>query len=180
MTRCREAHMRLIQIAFISAALALAGAAAAQMPGVKIMRPPAVSTVKAQNLNTSVRQPSAAQLNYQDPEQMKAQIERLKREKRALRLQLQTTLGDLQAANGRIDEMTRKGGSLVTAQCVSPELSRNTAGAEENCSASGYACEAVSGLCRRMCNVTTDCAGGFVCDTGARQCVVPAPPADDE
>jgi hypothetical protein len=170
--------MRLFHIVSLSIALVLAGTAAAQMPNIQAVRPPAVNALKVNPQATQA--PTATQMNYQDPEQMKAQIARLKREKRAMRVQLQTTLADLQAARSQIDEMTREGGSLVTARCVAPELSRNTAGAEENCAASGYACEKVSGLCRRMCNVTTDCAGGFICDTGAGRCVPPPPPADDE
>jgi hypothetical protein len=151
------------------------------MPNIQLPRPGAVNAIRVMpGVNAAAQQPTAAQLNYQDPDQMKAQISRLKKEKRELRLQLLKSVGDLQAANSRIDEMTRAGGSLVTAQCVTGTLSRNTAGAEEDCSASGYACEAVSGLCRRMCNVTTDCAGSFVCDTSVGRCVWPYPPASDE
>jgi len=70
-------------------------------------------------------------------------------------------------------EMTRAGGSLVRAMCVSPTLSRNTAGAEENCAASGYTCASVEGTCHRQCTSTDQCAAGFVCDIGERRCVVP-------
>ena len=80
----------------------------------------------------------------------------------------------LQQARSTIDEMTSRGGSLVRAQCVSDSLSRRTdGGGEENCAASGYTCSAVEGTCHRQCTTSNDCAGGFVCDTGAARCVVP-------
>lgn len=109
-----------------------------------------------------------------DPEKARALINKLKAEKRALREAMTVTLGDLQNARTTIDEMTRLGGSLVRAQCVSETLSRNTAGASENCAASGYLCGGVEGTCMRQCTSSTQCAGGFVCDTGAARCVVPA------
>ena len=82
---------------------------------------------------------------------------------------------ELDAATGRIGEMTRLGGSLVQAYCPvdQPYMSRNTAGAESNCGAAGYACEPVSGLCRSSCQTSDMCSAGFVCDTGAQQCVRP-------
>jgi hypothetical protein len=109
-----------------------------------------------------------------DPDRARALIAKLRGEKRALRDQMAVTLGDLQAARTALDEITRAGGSLVRAQCVSPTLSRRTdGGGEENCAASGYTCGAVEGTCRRQCTSTDQCAGGFVCDIGAAHCVVP-------
>ena len=96
-------------------------------------------------------------------------------EKRALREQMTVTLGELQNARTVIDEMTRAGGTLVRAQCVSDSLSRRTdGGGEENCSASGYTCSPVEGTCLRQCTTSNQCAGGFVCDISAARCVVPA------
>lgn len=82
---------------------------------------------------------------------------------------------ELDAANGRLGEMTRLGGSLVHAYCPAdqPYTSRNTAGAASDCGAAGYACEPVSGLCRTSCQTSDMCSSGFVCDTGAQQCVRP-------
>jgi len=109
-----------------------------------------------------------------DPDKARALIAKLRGEKRALRDQMAVTLGDLQTARSTIDEMTRAGGSLVLAQCVSASLSRRTdGGGEENCAASGYNCSAVEGTCRRQCTSSDQCAGGFVCDIGAARCVVP-------
>ena len=170
--------MRGLRWLVLAVGLAVAGVSVAQIAPMRIQRPPVALTIPQPSSTTAAL--PASQLNYQDPDAMKAQISRLKREKRELRVQLQTTLADLQGLRARLDEMTRAGGSLVTAQCVGPALSRNTAGAEENCAASGYACEPVSGLCRRQCNVSTDCAPYFLCDTGAHRCVPPPPPADDE
>jgi len=107
------------------------------------------------------------------PETARAEMTRLQNRIRDLRGQLAVTLGDLQALRTQLDEMTRAGGSLVRAMCVSPTLSRNTAGAEENCAASGYTCASVEGTCHRQCTSTDQCAAGFVCDIGERRCVVP-------
>lgn len=166
--------MRLSILVAAVFALLLAGAAVAQIQQIRpqVLRP----LIQPQS---TVQAVPASQLNYQDPEMMKAQIARLKKDKRELRLQLNASVADLQAARKTLDEMTRAGGSLVTAQCASPALSRNSAGAEENCAASGYGCEPVSGLCRRMCSTSDQCASGFLCDTGAQRCV-PYPSATDD
>lgn len=97
-------------------------------------------------------------------EQARAQINELRREKRDLNAKLTEALGT-------IDQMTKRGGSLVRAYCESGTVSRNTAGATEDCAASGYACGEVEGTCRKSCNVTTECAPYHVCDTGAHVCV---------
>jgi len=108
------------------------------------------------------------------PETARAEITRLQKRIRDLRGQMAVTLADLQVLRTQLDEMTRAGGSLVRAVCASPELSRNTAGAEENCYASGYTCGSVEGTCFRQCTTTAQCAPGFVCDTSASRCVVPS------
>jgi hypothetical protein len=153
-------------------ALALGIPASAQVMRVRpIQQRPVVAPVIA------VPQSQPSDLSFDpalDPERARAVIATLKAEKRALREQMTLTLGDLQQARSTIDEMTSRGGSLVRAQCVSDSLSRRTdGGGEENCSASGYTCSKVEGTCHRQCTTSNDCAGGFVCDTGAARCVVP-------
>ena len=153
-------------------ALALAIPAAAQVMQVQpIQQRPVVAPV------LTVPQSQPADLSFDpalDPERARAVIAKLRAEKRALREQMTMTLGDLQQARSAIDEMTSRGGSLVRAQCASDTLSRRTdGGGEENCAASGYTCGAVEGTCHRQCSTSNQCAGGFVCDTGAARCVVP-------
>lgn len=114
-----------------------------------------------------------------DPDRARAEIARLKAANRQLRQAFGTTLADLQALRARLDETTRPGGSLVTARCVSSLMSQNTAGASEDCSASGYACAAVSGLCHRTCNTSNMCAPGFACNMDNHRCELPPPAADD-
>ena len=97
-------------------------------------------------------------------EEAQKRLVELAREKRELN-------GRLTEALATIDQMTKRGGSLVRAYCESDELSRNTAGETENCGASGYRCAPVEGTCRHACNVTTECAGYFTCDTEAHVCV---------
>ena len=64
----------------------------------------------------------------------------------------------------QLAEYTRRGGSLVHAYCETETLSRNTAGASEDCSIDGYKCEPVSGLCRTSANDSAQCADGYLLD----------------
>jgi hypothetical protein len=75
--------------------------------------------------------------------------------------QLREENGQLQS---QLAEWTRKGGSLVHAYCETPTLSANSAGARNDCAASGYGCEPVSGMCRTMARSSDDCAPGFLMD----------------
>lgn len=80
---------------------------------------------------------------------------------------------EVDAARQQLADMTRPGGSRVMAYCEANTTSINTAGARSDCSAAGYVCEDVSGLCRTSCQTSNMCSSGFVCDTGAQQCVRP-------
>ena len=87
--------------------------------------------------------------------------------------------GQVGSLTASLAEFTSKGGSAVHAYCedtpsASLGLSRNTAGVQSDCTASGNLCEPVSGLCRTTCQTTAMCAPGWVCDTGPQQCVHPA------
>jgi hypothetical protein len=133
---------------------------------------PALAQISMQPMPRPVTLPPAATVQ-QDPdaarkittlEDAQAQIAKLRAEKRDLDARLTEALAT-------IDSWTKKGGSLVHAYCESEEMSRSSAGASEDCSASGYRCSPVEGTCRRSCNVTTDCAGYHVCDTAAHVCV---------
>ena len=61
-------------------------------------------------------------------------------------------------------EYTQRGGSLVHAYCETPTVSRNTAGARNDCAPTGYQCEPVSGLCRTSANDSNQCSDGFLLD----------------
>lgn len=164
----------------IGIALALAVPAIAQiMPG-QIIRPiaPAINIDQIQQVQPTYKPIVVDPAS--DPDRARALITKLQKDKRAMREKMQQTMVELQNARATIDEMTRVGGSLVRAQCVSSSLSRTTSGVEENCAASGYACAGSEGTCHRSCSSTSQCASGFVCDTGAGRCVVPPPPADDD
>jgi hypothetical protein len=71
----------------------------------------------------------------------------------------------------QVRAMTKPGGRLVRSYCDGDSMSRNTAGAENNCASRGYACEPVSGLCYARCSNNYQCALGWVCDAGAANCV---------
>ena len=76
--------------------------------------------------------------------------------------------GQVASLTQRIDEMTRPDGSLVRAYCETPTMSRNTAGASNDCGRNGFACEPVSGLCRTSARSTSECAPGYIyCATNA-------------
>lgn len=155
------------------ALILLAAAAALAVPAfaqIRIMTP---VTPQVHQVQPTTSTP----LNFDpalDPDRARALISKLQAKNRDLRNQMTVTLSDLQRVRTELDEITRAGGTLVRAQCVSPTLSRRTdGGGEEDCSASGYVCGSVEGTCYRQCTVSTQCAGGFVCDTGANRCVVP-------
>jgi hypothetical protein len=98
-----------------------------------------------------------------------------------LRHQVQTLAQEvdgLQQQNAKLqyklDETTHPGGSLVTAYCESSNVSHNTAGEVSDCG--NYRCEPVSGLCRTVCDVASECRQSsngiyYVCDSERRQCV---------
>ena len=70
----------------------------------------------------------------------------------------------------RIANMTTPGGSAVHAYCPTETVSRNTAGAEANCAASGYKCEDVSGLCHKTCSSSDQCSAGHSCNPCNNKC----------
>lgn len=111
--------------------------------------------LSAQNVGT-VRPMAAPNLNAVQVD-YKQQWEKEREKNQQLRAEnasLQTQLA----------EWTRKGGSLVHAYCETPTLSVNSAGARNDCAASGYGCEPVSGLCRTVARSSMDCAPGFLMD----------------
>lgn len=152
--------------------------AIAQIAPIRINRPAPSAGVNQIQVQSEYRPVFVDPAN--DPERARALIAKLQKDKRAMREKMQQTLVELQNARTTLDEMTRVGGSLVRAQCVSASLSRTTSGIEENCAASGYACAGTEGTCHRSCTATSQCAPGFLCDTGAGRCVTPPPPADDD
>ena len=81
----------------------------------------------------------------------------------------------LRSENARLGEelaaWTRRGGSQVHAYCETPTLSRNSAGASNDCAVAGFGCEPVSGLCRTVANSSADCAAGYIYCATNRQCV---------
>ena len=107
------------------------------------------------------------QLTLNTPEAIAArEIAQLKREN----ARLQAENDQLKA---KVQGYSVLGGSQVHAYCAAGTntVSKNTAGAENNCASAGYTCEEVSGLCRTSCQTSNMCAGGFTCDTGIQQCV---------
>ena len=164
--------MRRSVIILSLAAMAAAVPVLAQIQPIQIQRPAPIQVVPVPIQQSPAN--AGAIEPWMTPDTAKAAIEKLQARNRELKGQMAVTLGDLQVVRTQLDEMTRAGGSLVRAQCVSPQLSRRTdGGGEENCSASGYVCGEVEGTCKRQCSTSNDCASGFVCDTGAGRCVVP-------
>ena len=74
------------------------------------------------------------------------------------------------ALKEKIANMTTPGGSAVRAYCPTETTSRNTAGAEANCAASGYKCEDVSGLCHKTCSSSDHCSVGHSCNPCNNKC----------
>ncbi len=72
--------------------------------------------------------------------------------------------GENDGLRNQLAEYTRRGGSLVHAYCETETVSRNTAGARNDCAPTGYKCEPVGGLCRTSANDSNQCADGFLLD----------------
>lgn len=71
----------------------------------------------------------------------------------------------------QLDAWTSKGGALVHAYCETPGLSRNSAGASNDCTTSGYTCEPVSGLCRTSAANSSECAAGYLWCVNGNRCI---------
>jgi hypothetical protein len=141
--------MRRVRL-FGLVALLMVTPAIGQVMKIQRIPTPQVDQVQIENrdLSTAI---------VQDPAKARETIARLYREKRELNARLTEALATIQ-------QYTDRKGSLVKAYCESREISRNTAGATEDCSASGYICGDVEGTCKRRCEVSLDCAANFTCN----------------
>jgi len=123
-----------------------------------------VRMVKMPQATTApVAAPAAAVIDYQA--QYRQEVEKnktLRNENTSLRAQL--------------DSYTSRTGSHVTAYCESQTVSRNTAGASNDCSHNGFGCEPVSGLCRTTAHSSDECAPGYVYCSTNNTCVDPNAP----
>ena len=140
-------------------------------PATAQMRVPPIQPIVLQPV---VATPQSADLSvepWMTPETAKKAIEQLRAERSELKTSLADTNTRLAEAIARIDEITKPGGSLVRAYCASRTVSRNTAGAEEDCAASGYACDQVSGLCHRTARNSDMCAAGYNWDATTDRCI---------
>jgi hypothetical protein len=125
-----------------------------------IQRPVVISP----EVDTSVQQDTNAAQKTMTIEDARKRIQQLARDKREL-------AAKLKEANATIEQMTSRRGSLVRAYCESRTLSRNTAGASEDCAPTGYICNEVSGLCKTSCTISPDCSTGFTCDPPSGRCM---------
>jgi cell division protein FtsB len=110
----------------------------------------------------------------QDPMQPVETIDSLKAANKQLRENNKLLRAENASLKDKLAAITTRGGSQVRAYCPTGTTSRNTAGAEADCAASGYTCEDVSGLCRTTCQSSDMCAGGYTCDVGAGRCIYTA------
>jgi hypothetical protein len=140
--------MRKWKIAVAGLALVVLLPVAAQVRMVKL----------PQAASQTATAPTAAVIDYQA--QYAKEVEKnkvLRNENTSLRAQL--------------DSYTSRTGARVTAYCETPTLSRNTAGASNDCSRNGFGCEPVSGLCRTVAHSTDECAAGYVYCSLHNNCV---------
>jgi hypothetical protein len=175
--------MRL-PLALLAAGLFVASLATAQqLQSIKPIAMPAPATApvqqapaQADDATQVAPQADAAVANAIDREALlDAQNKKLRESNNALKAENASLKEQLAA-------LTSHGGSNVHAWCPSGTTSRNTAGDEADCAASGNTCEPVSGLCRTTCQSSDMCAGGYTCDVGAQRCVYTAggvPDSDD-
>jgi hypothetical protein len=143
-----------------------------------ILVTPATAQMSAPRIQPIVLQPIVATPSadlsvepWMTPESAKKAIEQLRAEKTELKASLADTNTRLAEAIAKIDQITKPGGTLVKAYCASDTVSRNTAGAEEDCAAGGYACDQVTGLCHRTATNSMMCSSGFNWDARTNHCI---------
>ena len=163
----------MTRVTILLCALVLTAAAAAQqvrpIKAAPIQAAPAPQPVQVQP--APAVDAAAAAVVDEEPMQPIETVESLKAANKKLRADLRAARTENTALKDRITQMTTRGGSQVRAWCPSEDVSRSTAGDENNCAISGYSCEPVSGLCRNTCRISTDCAAYHTCDPGTNRCV---------
>jgi hypothetical protein len=164
-------------LSVLCAALLAASVAGAQtVPSVRPIKIQPVQPAPAVQATQVAPAPADAAVTDQaaSPMQPIETMESLQAANKQLRESNKLLRAENTALKDRITALTTPGGSLVRAYCPTRTLSRNTAGAESDCSSSGYTCEDVSGLCRTTCQSSDMCAGGYTCDVGAGRCIYTA------
>ena len=159
----------MTRLTILLCALALTAAAAAQNT-----QPIRVAPIQAAPQVQPAPAVDAAATTVVDEEPMQAieTVESLKAANKKLRESNRTLRAQNTELADRITQMTKHGGSLVRAYCANDdELSRSTAGDENNCQAAGYRCEPVSGLCRTTCQTSDHCGRNHTCDPVSHSCV---------
>jgi hypothetical protein len=161
--------------ATVLAATVALGATAQNMPPVRAIQVQPIQPIQpapaAQDTQVAPVARPVAETDQASPgvqpietvESMKAANQNLREANKKLKTE-NATLKD------RLAQMTTRGGSLVRAYCPTDTTSRNTAGAEANCAATGYKCEDVSGMCHKTCSSSDQCAIGHSCNPCNNKC----------
>jgi len=97
----------------------------------------------------------------------KAELEKARARNKQLR-------SENESLHAQLAQWTSKGGSLVHAYCETATLSANSAGERNDCAATGYTCERVSGLCRTSAVNSSQCAAGRIWCVYGNRCVTSA------
>ncbi len=153
-------------------ALLVATVAAAQMQvqPIKVApRPQPAPTTQATQVSPAVDDASEA-IQDEAPSQALETVDSLRAANKNLREKNKALRNENVTLKDRLAQMTTPGGSLVRAYCPTETTSRNTAGAEANCGASGYKCEDVSGLCHKTCSSSEQCAVNHTCNPCNSKC----------
>jgi hypothetical protein len=169
----------MTRLSILLCALVLTAAASAQTMQVQPIRSTApapqaaVQPIQVQPIQpvdaAQTDQAESAPAPIQTVESLTAANQKLRRDNKALRT-------ENEALKARILAFTTPGGSEVRAFCPSDTVSRNTAGAENNCAAAGYTCDQVNGQCRNMCTTSDMCSAGFSCNPCNNRCETAANP----
>jgi uncharacterized protein YlxW (UPF0749 family) len=140
--------VRKVLLALSLSVFALAATAQTSVPRIRTIEPTPAAT-------------PSADVTVVDKD---AQIQRLRENNQRLR-------AENNQLKARIDAMTTRGGSAVTAYCENPQESRNTAGGVDACG--DYTCNDASGLCRDRCTTSLHCGPGTACDIPSGTCQRP-------
>ena len=88
---------------------------------------------------------------------------------------------EVMGLKGRVSTLEaelRKQMEINSFTCTNNSTSASGRGNSEYCDP--FACNYLDGRCRNQCDTSDQCAPGYLCDTGRRVCVPPAPAKQDD
>jgi hypothetical protein len=165
-----EPRVRRPLIALCTLVLATVAAAQMQVQPIKVApRAQPAPATQATQVSPAVDEASEA-VQQEAPTEAIETVESLRAANKNLRDKNKALRTENLSLKERLAQFTTRGGSQVRAYCPTETTSRNTAGAEADCGATGYKCEEVSGLCHKTCSSSEQCAVNHTCNPCNNKC----------